>query len=382
MQNFHPRVIVSGRGRHRIHRMRPNAAACRGPLQTVSNEGGNPFGGMPAVEIPDDAHAMSAFLKAEVAMNEGDREEALSNYEQAVKYDPSSAELRVQLATLYVRSGRLKDALEQVNRAIADKPNQPDALLLGAGINSALGNDDAAEQDYKAVLRADPKNQEAYLYLGTLYAKRGDYTNAESTFKTLIKLDPNSFLGYYYAGRVMVAAKNYPAAENYYTKALALNPQSELVLLDIAMLREIEGKPKQSEEYYNKVLQVNPNNQQALKLLAQLHVGQKNFESAIGDLKKLEGTETNPADTRMKIGLLYLERGDTTAPPPSSTWCSDRSPTTTGSITIWAPLIPSSTRLIRRSTSTTRFPIRANIMSNRACSSPISTTRPTNTTTR
>ena len=58
----------------------------QGPLQTVSNEGGNPFGGMPAVEIPDDAHAMSAFLKAEVAMNEGDREEALSNYEQAVKY--------------------------------------------------------------------------------------------------------------------------------------------------------------------------------------------------------------------------------------------------------------------------------------------------------
>src|SRR5450759_2747263 len=57
----------------------------QGFLQTVSADGVNPFGGTPAVEIPDDAKAMSAFLKAEVAMNEGDRAEALSDYEQAVK---------------------------------------------------------------------------------------------------------------------------------------------------------------------------------------------------------------------------------------------------------------------------------------------------------
>ncbi len=54
-------------------------------------------------------------------MNEGDRTEALTQYEQAVKYDPNSADLRVQLATMYVRSGRLKEALEQVNHAIARK---------------------------------------------------------------------------------------------------------------------------------------------------------------------------------------------------------------------------------------------------------------------
>ncbi len=142
----------------------------QGYTQTVSTDGVNPFGGTPTVEIPDDAKAMSAFLKAEYAMNEGDRAEALTQYEEAVKYDPNSAELRVQLATMYVRSGRLKEALEQVNHAIAVKPDDPDALLLAAGINSALGNDANAEQDYKSVLRADPKNQEAYLYLGTLYA--------------------------------------------------------------------------------------------------------------------------------------------------------------------------------------------------------------------
>src|SRR5258706_14553280 len=54
-------------------------------LQTVSADGVNPFGGTPAVEIPDDAKAMSAFLKAEYALNEGDRSEALTHYDQAAK---------------------------------------------------------------------------------------------------------------------------------------------------------------------------------------------------------------------------------------------------------------------------------------------------------
>src|SRR5260370_4137425 len=83
-----------------------------------------------------------------------------------------------------------------------------------------------------------------------------------------------------------------------------------MVLLDLAMLREIEGKTKQAEEYYNKVLQINPTNGTALKLLAQLHVGEKNYDRALTDLKKLEVIETDPADTRTKIGLLYLQSQD------------------------------------------------------------------------
>ncbi len=161
------------------------------PLRTVSAGGGSAFGGAPAVEIPSDARAMAAFLKAEVATNEGDREEALKDYADAVRYDPNNASLRVRLATLYVRDGRLKDALEQVNRALATSPDSVEARLLAAGITSALGDDKTAEQDYKEVLKLNPKSQEAYLYLGTLYAKRGDYAQAEKTFDGRAAIEVN-----------------------------------------------------------------------------------------------------------------------------------------------------------------------------------------------
>jgi len=79
-------------------------------VRSASVGGDNPFGGTPAVDVPSDARAMSAFLRAEFAMNDGDRQEALKDYADAVQADPSNAALKVRLATLYVRDGRLKEA--------------------------------------------------------------------------------------------------------------------------------------------------------------------------------------------------------------------------------------------------------------------------------
>src|SRR5271169_6884541 len=153
------------------------------PAPNPNVAAGLPFGGAEKAQIPPEAAAMANFLKAQVAMNAGDHDEALRDYELAAQSDPSNPTLRVKLATLYVRQGRLKDASDQVSAAIASDPQNVEARLLAAGIDSATGNDPEAEAQYKQVLKIDPKSQEAYLYLGTLYAKRGDNVQAAKTFE-------------------------------------------------------------------------------------------------------------------------------------------------------------------------------------------------------
>src|SRR5947209_20438167 len=96
----------------------------------------------------------------------------MSALEKAVKYDPGNATLRVTLATLYVRDGRLPDARVQVDQALNIRPDSSRALLLAAGIDSALGDNSAAERNYHEVIRISPKSQESYLFLGTLYAEQ------------------------------------------------------------------------------------------------------------------------------------------------------------------------------------------------------------------
>src|SRR5438552_10968507 len=140
----------------------------RGSL--LGREGG--FG--PAVEPPPDAVAMGSFLKGEVALTQNDMETALAAFQAAVRADPDAPLLRLRLAPLYVRSGQLDRALEQVDAVVKLEPTNLEALSLQAGVLSALGRDDEAVATYERVLKLDPESQDAYLYLGALYSKKGE----------------------------------------------------------------------------------------------------------------------------------------------------------------------------------------------------------------
>ena len=54
-------------------------------------------------------------------------------------------QLRLKLASMYVRDGRLKEALAEVKEALALDPSMVDARLLLAGLESATGDDASAE---------------------------------------------------------------------------------------------------------------------------------------------------------------------------------------------------------------------------------------------
>ena len=51
-------------------------------------------------------------------------------------------------------------------------PEEENAFLIRGRLHEALGDDQAAEQDYEVVTGLNPFNEQAYLQLGTLYIAR------------------------------------------------------------------------------------------------------------------------------------------------------------------------------------------------------------------
>jgi Tfp pilus assembly protein PilF len=156
----------------------------------------------------------------QLALERDDPEAALPAFETAVAADPGTAMLRVRLASLYVRAGKLEKALEQANAAVQLEPDNLEALALQGGILSSLGRDDEAILAYERMRQINPGIQDPYLYLSALYAKRGDTDRAIATLKELVARNPGSVLGYYYLGRVHAAARQFDKAERYYLDAL------------------------------------------------------------------------------------------------------------------------------------------------------------------
>jgi predicted Zn-dependent protease len=172
------------------------AAGCAVPHR----RGAAGFG--PAVPLPEDAAALGHFFRGEMALAQNDGETAMEAFEAAIAADPATPFLRLRLASLYVRSGQLPRALEQVNAVVAAEPDNVDALGLQAGVLSSLGRDEEAAAAYERILARSRQPGRLPLPRGALQQARRHRPRGRDPQKLTAK-NPGSILGYYYLGRVM-----------------------------------------------------------------------------------------------------------------------------------------------------------------------------------
>jgi tetratricopeptide (TPR) repeat protein len=96
----------------------------------------------------------------------GDWEAALKHYAEAQKLDPESSYLKTQISTVYLRMGRIGEAINTVEDVIKKEPDYIPALkLLGQLYSSQKRLDDAIAM-YERVLKIDPSQEDVYLFIG------------------------------------------------------------------------------------------------------------------------------------------------------------------------------------------------------------------------
>ena len=128
---------------------------------------------------------------------------AIEEYRLAIEADPSSEFLTSGLAELYVKTGRIRDAVVEAQDIIKRDPNNLEAhKLLGRIYLRSLGDmpvgsgsDNVlklAIEQYEQIVKLEPDSVDDHLLLGRLYRLNNDLQKAENEFKTAVKLDPNS----------------------------------------------------------------------------------------------------------------------------------------------------------------------------------------------
>src|SRR6202035_2077642 len=128
---------------------------------------------------------------------------AMEESRLAIDADPSSEFLTAGLAELYVKTGRIRDAVLQAQEIIKRDPNNLEAhKLLGRIYLRSLGDLQPGTQSREvlglaieqseAITRIEPKSADNHLLLGRLYFLNKDAVKAETEFKSALNLDPNS----------------------------------------------------------------------------------------------------------------------------------------------------------------------------------------------
>ncbi|NNC65224.1 MAG: tetratricopeptide repeat protein, partial [Gammaproteobacteria bacterium] len=127
----------------------------------------------------DPENVKPRLLYARAMLIEGDTEGAIEYTARIIGDDPDpDPDARMELAIMYMMSGRDDDALSQVNQVLLEQSGRTDALRLMAIINFRQEFLDAAWDDFEDLLATGQYRMDALYYLGRIADYREDFDQA------------------------------------------------------------------------------------------------------------------------------------------------------------------------------------------------------------
>jgi tetratricopeptide (TPR) repeat protein len=187
-----------------------------------------------------------------------------------------------KLGTLAFGSGRLTEALEQLERAITLDSDLPGAYTTMAAIPAAAGQPDQEQGALREALRIDPYDAAAWDLAGRALAEKGQFPESLYNFEranyyrpnfapylyeygvtlssagqleraqemadAALKADPNLAEAHVLRGRLLVQKRQLPEAATEYREAVRLRPDFARVRLDLASVLAAQGDMEQAVE--------------------------------------------------------------------------------------------------------------------------------------
>jgi predicted O-linked N-acetylglucosamine transferase (SPINDLY family) len=187
------------------------------------------------------------FLGA-IRQTQGQWDEAVSHFKQAVKLDPRCSDSHRFLGSAYLNRGDLERAEASLHKALRLDPESPGAHVDLGTLLSRRGKPDEAVASYRKALRLDPDLPEALANLSGLLVGRGKADEAAALALRAVQARPTFAEGHHALGVALWRLGRRDEAARAFGQALALRPALLEALMNLApLLREL-NRPDEAEE--------------------------------------------------------------------------------------------------------------------------------------
>jgi len=297
----------------------PQTAAAKPPASVAG-------GGAPATQKPDRAaayyHFGLAHMYEDMATNYGRPEyatRAIEEYKLALDADPSSKYLNSGLAELYLRTGRVRDAVLAAQEILKTEPDNLEAhKLLGRVYLQSLGNVQnggpsekvlqLAIAEYTKIVQLQSNDIESRLLLGQLYTLSHDTLHAEEQFKAAQRIDPSS------EDVVLNLARLYSDSGDWSHAIVVLSAVPEddrTAKMDYALGMSYDQlkENKNAIDAYGKAFDMEPDNLDAERGLAQALLNDNQLAPALKHFEAISVADPQDAQTYLRIAEIERRQG-------------------------------------------------------------------------
>ena len=282
--------------------------------------------------------------------------QAMDELELALKYDPTSSYVSMELADLYAATGRWRSALQEVEDNVRRNPKDPAARrLLGRLYVRLLSGDrgaaapppdlqDRAVSEFEQIVKDNPDDVASYLILSQLYRETSQNAKAEEALKRALDVQPDSSdastqlatlymdIGQYHGAITLLeklVAKDedpdlmgmlayayeqvhdYKAAASTYGRALERDAENPTFRKGLADNLLYSHQYDEALEEFQTEVRANPKDSDAYLRLSQIYRAQGKYDQARESLNQAADADPDNLEVQYNIALLDESQGKT-----------------------------------------------------------------------
>lgn len=205
-------------------------AGCQGPAPVVRQ----PKPAVPEVAPEEAAIAVALVDEGRQLQAEGDYEDALAAFSQAIQKNPRLTEAHLGIGDVFRGQGDYDQAASAYRTAIRTNPNNFDARYYYGLTNQLDGLTEAAIASYERALRIRPDSFPANRDMGSAQLQHGDARAAIPYAQRATELDPESQAAWANLAAAYSLVGDYTGAIEAYRQTLELGEPAEPIMLGLA----------------------------------------------------------------------------------------------------------------------------------------------------
>jgi tetratricopeptide (TPR) repeat protein len=171
-------------------------------------------------------NALTRFTLGDALSQQGRTEEAISQYREALRINPTYVDAHINLGIALDQQGQTGEALGQYREAVQINPDRADSHLHLGNALARQRRTEEAIAEYREAVRADPGLADAHYNLGKALAQEGQTGEAIAEYREALRINPDSAEAHNNLGIALARQGQMQEAIDQIQKALELQPSS------------------------------------------------------------------------------------------------------------------------------------------------------------
>ncbi len=258
------------------------------------------------------AHLLLGWAYSGMRQDELARSELL----RALQLDPDNYAARAELASLYLRIGEREFAVQEAQKALDQRGEDPRILLILAEAQAGIGRNEKALQTLGRVsLEGEPQLRRHRLVLARLYRRLGALEQAQEQLEAVLREEPGDPAALRELVAVDLQAQEPERALERLNEAIPKNPDSgELYALRGRLWLGFKRDDKlayadEAERDFKSAIEKSPERLEGYGGLASLYRHTGRLDEAISTFQQARDTRPEDSSVRLILAILLEQAG-------------------------------------------------------------------------